>query len=82
MLLGGGRQAADDQLDYAVGIHLHKKIGDQVTKGEPLLTIFSNQTDITEVKQLLSNSIEIADATKKPTLVYETIGAADLTATD
>lgn len=82
MLLGGGRQAADDQLDYAVGIHLHKKIGDQVTKGEPLLTIFSNQTDVTEVKQLLSNSIEIADAAKKPTLIYETIGAADLTATD
>lgn len=82
MLLGGGRQAADDQLDYAVGIHLHKKIGDQVTKGEPLLTIFSNQTDVTEVKQLLSNSIEIADAAKKPTLIYETIGTADLTATD
>lgn len=39
MLMGGGRQKADDQLDYAVGIELHKKIGDSVQKGESIMTI-------------------------------------------
>ena len=38
MLMGGGRQKADDQLDYAVGIELHKKIGDSVQKGESIMT--------------------------------------------
>jgi len=28
MLLGGERKKAEDQLDYAVGIELYKKVGD------------------------------------------------------
>lgn len=36
MALGAGRMAADDQIDYAVGIVLNKKIGDYVEKGDVL----------------------------------------------
>lgn len=55
MLMGGGRQKADDQLDYAVGIELHKKIGDSVQKGESIMTIWSNREDIDDVKELLTD---------------------------
>lgn len=73
MLLGGGRQKADDQLDYSVGIELHHKLGDQVEEGEPLLTIYSNRQDIADVEKLLDESIEIGDHGEKPTLIHEII---------
>lgn len=73
MLLGGGRQKADDQLDYSVGIMLHKKIGDEVKLGESLLTIYSNRDNVDDIKKLLYNNIEISDHAEKPTLIYETI---------
>ena len=73
MLLGGGRQKADDQLDYAVGIMLNKKVGDSVTAGEPLLTIYSNRENVDEIKELLYNNIEVSDEAVVPELIYETI---------
>lgn len=73
MLLGGGRQTKDDQLDYAVGIELHKKVGDPVQKGEPLLTIYANREDIDNVKTLLYDNIEIADSAEPITLIHEIV---------
>ncbi|RXI77924.1 pyrimidine-nucleoside phosphorylase [Levilactobacillus suantsaii] len=73
MLLGGGRQKADDQLDYAVGIMMHKKIGDSVQAGESLLTIYSDREDMAEIKDLLYANIEISDTAEPLTLIHETI---------
>lgn len=73
MLMGGGRQKADDQLDYAVGIELHKKIGDSVQKGESIMTIWSNREDIDDVKELLDQAVAIKESAQQPTLVHETI---------
>ena len=73
MLLGAGRATKDDKIDLAVGIVLHKKIGDKVEKGESLLTIHSNKEDITEVKQKLYDNIFIEDTATKPTLIHEII---------
>ncbi|QMU07276.1 pyrimidine-nucleoside phosphorylase [Levilactobacillus suantsaii] len=73
MLLGGGRQKADDQLDYAVGIMMHKKIGDSVQAGESLLTIYSDREDVAEIKDLLYANIEISDTAEPLTLIHETI---------
>ena len=42
MRLGAGRQQKGDQIDLSAGIVLHKKIGDQVSAGEPLLTVYGN----------------------------------------
>ena len=72
MLMGGGRQKADDQLDYAVGIELHKKIGDSVQKGESIMTIWSNREDI-DVKELLDQAVAIKESAQQPTLIHETI---------
>ncbi|HBA0377583.1 TPA: pyrimidine-nucleoside phosphorylase, partial [Enterococcus faecium] len=38
MMLGAGRKTKEEDIDHAVGLKLHKKIGDTVTKGESLLT--------------------------------------------
>lgn len=73
MLKGGGRQKADDQLDYAVGIELHKKIGDSVQKGESIMTIWSNREDIDDVKELLDQAVAIKESAQQPTLIHETI---------
>ena len=73
MLLGGGRQAKTDVIDYAVGIELHKKVGDAVAEGESLLTIHSNTTDVANIKELLYNNIEIGTDTQPIQLVHKII---------
>ena len=40
--LGGGRMKKEDPVDYAVGIEVLKKIGDEVKSGEPILYIHAN----------------------------------------
>ena len=42
MLLGAGRARVEDRVDPAVGLLLHKKVGDPVDAGEPLCTILAN----------------------------------------
>jgi len=40
--LGAGREKKGDAIDCAVGVVLHKKVGDRVERGEPVLTIHAN----------------------------------------
>jgi thymidine phosphorylase len=42
MLLGAGRARVDSVIDPAVGVILHKKMGDRVDAGEPLCTVLMN----------------------------------------
>lgn len=42
MQLGAGREKLGDTLDMAAGIYLHKKPGDFVKKGEPYITLYTN----------------------------------------
>ena len=44
MLLGAGRERVDSTIDPAVGVILHKKVGDRVEVGEPLCTVLVNDT--------------------------------------
>ncbi len=73
MMLGGGRQKKDDQLDYAVGLTLAKKVGDTVHKGDTILTIHSNREDITDVEQLIAENVVIGDHADPLTLIHEVI---------
>jgi pyrimidine-nucleoside phosphorylase len=40
--LGAGRAMKDDPVDHAVGFIIHRKVGEHVEQGEPLLTIYAN----------------------------------------
>lgn len=74
MLLGAGRATKESVIDLAVGIVLHKKIGDQVKQGESLATIYSNFEDITEVKKKLYENMKLSPSkVTSSTLIYEQI---------
>jgi len=77
VILGGGRERKEDSVDPAVGIVLHKKVGDRVTAGEPIATIYYNaKAKAARARQLLESSYKIEDsapATKRP-LIHRIIG--------
>lgn len=41
-ILGGGRETKDSVIDLAVGLKIHKKLGDYVSKGDILATLYAN----------------------------------------
>src|SRR5579864_2969838 len=54
VVLGGGREKKEDAIDPAVGIEFHKRIGDAVTRGEPLCTLHYNAaTRLEEARRLV-----------------------------
>lgn len=73
MMLGAGRQTKDDDIDLSVGLMLHKKVGDKVSEGESLMTIYSNSEDIDDVKAKLYDNITIAQSGETPTLIHTVI---------
>ncbi|MGG2973218.1 pyrimidine-nucleoside phosphorylase [Geobacillus stearothermophilus] len=74
MWLGAGRAKKEDVIDLAVGIVLHKKIGDRVQKGEALATIHSNRPDVLDVKEKIETAIRLSpQPVARPPLIYETI---------
>jgi pyrimidine-nucleoside phosphorylase len=61
-ILGGGRETKEDRIDHAVGLMFHKRIGDAVEKGEPLVTIHYNSgAKLAEAKRLIGESFLISD---------------------
>ena len=73
MILGAGRATKEDVIDLAVGLVLHKKVGDKVEEGESILTIYSNRENVEDVKQKLYDNIFIADTAIAPTLIHTVI---------
>lgn len=73
MILGAGRATKKDVIDLAVGLVLHKKVGDKVEEGESILTIYSNRENVEDVKQKLYDNIFIADTATAPTLIHTVI---------
>lgn len=45
LILGGGRETKESEIDLSVGLIIHKKKGDFVKKGESLATIHANDLD-------------------------------------
>ncbi|MDN3438915.1 pyrimidine-nucleoside phosphorylase [Planococcus sp. APC 3900] len=58
MVLGAGRATKESEIDLAVGIVLHKKVGDFVKAGESIATIYSNVKEVAECSKMIYNSIE------------------------
>ncbi|MGL4859420.1 MAG: pyrimidine-nucleoside phosphorylase [Enterobacteriaceae bacterium] len=73
MQLGAGRATKEDQIDLAVGLVLHKKVGDPVQQGESLVTIHSNRSNVDAIMQKLHDNIVISDDAVKPKLIYQVI---------
>jgi pyrimidine-nucleoside phosphorylase len=73
MMLGAGRKTKDDTLDPAVGLVLHKKVGDYVAQGEALLTIHANHADVTDVIAKIEQNIQIGERVQPPQLIHAII---------
>jgi pyrimidine-nucleoside phosphorylase len=71
--LGAGRAQKGDPVDHAVGLMIHRKVGDKVEKGEPLFTIHANQAGLKdEVKARVAAAHAFSDDPVPPLpLFYE-----------
>jgi pyrimidine-nucleoside phosphorylase len=76
MLLGAGRARVDSTIDPAVGVILHKKVGDPVDLGEPLCTVLINDaTNQDAAIAMIREAYVISDECKRPaSLIVERIG--------
>lgn len=57
LVLGGGRSTKEDVIDPAVGLTVQKKVGDRVSAGEPLCTLYYNSdAHLEEARALVEGS--------------------------
>lgn len=76
VILGGGRERKEDSVDPAVGIVVHKKIGDKVFAAEPLCTIHCHSdAQGARARKLIEESyrISVAPPVHKPSLIHRVI---------
>ncbi|MFE1244047.1 pyrimidine-nucleoside phosphorylase [Fictibacillus sp. NPDC058756] len=74
MILGAGRATKESEIDLAVGLMLNKKVGDQVSKGDSLVTIYSNTENVEDVKNRIRSAYTISkNAVDAPPLIYKEI---------
>jgi pyrimidine-nucleoside phosphorylase len=77
VVLGGGRAKKEDSVDPAVGLTFHKKVGDQVRRGEPLCTLHYNAVErLDEARRLVETAYRFAPEPPAPRpLVRRVLGA-------
>ncbi len=74
-ILGAGRDKKEDEIDYAVGVVLKKKVGDSVSLGDVLAAIHYNADEkLNESINLITEAYKIgADAAKTDDLIYRVL---------
>lgn len=72
VILGAGRETKDSAIDFAAGIVMNKKFGDEVHAGESLATLYNSQEKFLDAAQICYlNAVKIsADKPVKPPLIY------------
>ena len=65
--LGAGRLKEGDEIDFEVGFVLNKKVGDKITDGESLITVYYNDKQVSDEEIL--NCFEISDYQIMPKLI-------------
>jgi pyrimidine-nucleoside phosphorylase/thymidine phosphorylase len=79
--LGAGRARVEDRVDPAVGLVVHRRIGDRVERGEPLCTVYEGERS--EVRARITARLEAAfrigaGPASPPALVLEAPGASEV----
>jgi pyrimidine-nucleoside phosphorylase len=74
--IGGGRKMSSDKIDHSVGITVHKKVGDKVKAGEPILSFIHHDGQTPQIERLITelkkNSIRISKTKVRPLkLIHE-----------
>jgi pyrimidine-nucleoside phosphorylase len=73
--LGAGRAMKSDPIDHAVGIMVHKKVGDSVKKGEAIFTVHANDSKkMASAEKRLHQAFKIENKSCEPLpLFYDVI---------
>ena len=67
LLLGGGRETKESEIDLAVGVVLLRKKGEYIRKGEPLAVIHANSRDkVKEAEKHLLEAYTVAEEKPVP----------------
>lgn len=76
LVLGGGRRRKEDPIDPAVGLRIHRRVGDRVACGETLVTILCNdEARVPEARALLATAYQLSDQVpQKGPLILERLG--------
>ncbi|QHN04599.1 thymidine phosphorylase [Granulicella sp. WH15] len=75
--LGAGRAKPGDPVSAHAGIEMHAKLGDKVTTGQPLITLFAeDESKLDEPERMLRATVQIgAEKPERQPLVREVIRA-------
>lgn len=76
VILGGGREKKEDSVDPAVGIVVHKKIGDRVAAGEAVCTIHCHaEASAERPRAMIAESYTISESAPahRPALIHRVI---------
>ncbi len=75
MLLGGGRAKKGDQIDHAVGVVLHAKVGDELEQGQPLFTIHAKDSAMADGarQRLLGAYTWSEEPVEAPPLIHQIV---------
>jgi thymidine phosphorylase len=74
--LGAGRARKEDPVSPVAGVELHAKPGDQVTEGQPLLTLHADDpTRFARALESLTDAIAITDSYTPTPLIIDRITA-------
>ena len=73
--LGAGRARKEDPVQFGAGVILHVKRGDRVEKGQPLLTLYTDEAErFARAKDALVGGIKIeSEAKSQPSLILDHI---------
>lgn len=73
--LGAGREKKGDPVDLAVGLKVHKKVGDRVEAGQTLVTVYANdEKKVPGCLSRLAEAIEVGEQPIDPLpLFYDTL---------
>jgi pyrimidine-nucleoside phosphorylase len=64
-ILGGGRLKKEDNIDHSAGLELLKRLGQKISKDEPLIKIYHNDKGLIEAKELIESAFVIEEKQAK-----------------
>jgi pyrimidine-nucleoside phosphorylase len=59
-VLGAGRATKEDSIDPAVGLVMHKRVGDPIKQGEAICTLYINdETNLNDAMETMLEAVKI-----------------------
>ena len=60
-VLGAGREHASQEVHPGVGLTVHKKVGERVGRGEPLVTLRVAERGVERAQELVRGAFSVSD---------------------